>query len=302
MTGKIFENYGAFYNMVLSTTIMSNSPTKEYEKDAKKIIDFIGKAYKLNGEFIEYCTSLILNELSSLALTTDQEAVYSSRKYGDVYGEKDVLFDIKGDVLSKLQNIGEQKNPEINASWFDYSHYKTYQANVRFSKIKSASASGNIIATRQVGILKILGIGCKKDSVEAIRSFKNCAFWGNIPAMFYLAYTYDKIGDKKQSKIFYELADLCRKYLKAGYTVLPSDAKQKYSEEARTYYVYISTIKQDVVYAYNKPNIDLSFIEAITSSSLDYFARMNYINNYDRKEWKNVTNSSEKPSRELGFK
>ncbi len=288
--------------MVLSTTIMSNSPTQEYEKDAKKIIEFIGKAYKLDGELIKHCTSVILNDLSSLALTTDQEAVYSSRKYGDVYGEKDVLFDIKGDVLSKLQNIGKQSNPEINESWFDYSHYKTYQSNVRFSKIKSASACGNVIATRQVGILQMLGIGCEKNSADAIRRFKNCVFWGNIPAMFFLAYAYEKIGDNKQSKIFYELAEMSRKYLKAGYTVLPHEAKQKYSEEARTYYVYISTIKQDVVYAYNKPNIDLSFIEAISSDKLDYFARMNYINNYDRKEWKNVTNSSEKPSRELGFK
>ena len=73
-------------------------------------------------------------------------------------------------------------------------------------------------------------------------------------------------------------------------------------KEAQTYYVYISSIKQDVVYAYDKTAIDFSFVEAITSDSLDYFEKMEYINNYEKKEWKNVTNSSEKPPKKLGFK
>lgn len=37
------------------------------------------------------------------------------------------------------------------------------------------------------------------------------------------------------------------------------------------------------------------------SKSLDYFDRMNLINNFDKKEWKNITNSSNKPKEKLGF-
>lgn len=297
----IFKHYDAFYNMVFSTTMMSNTQTPELESDAKKIIDFIGHALRLDEDFIEHCKHTILDDLSALGLTADQQAVYRSRKFGDSYSDTDVLFDIKGDVLTRLQSLSNIQSAEINPSWFDYSHYKTYQADIRFSKIYTASASGNLLTTRQVGILLALGIGCKQDIKEAIHRFTQCVVWGDIPSMSYLAYAYKLAGNEHKSDVFYELADLSKKYLKSGYTILPDEAKGAYSQAAQTYYVYVSTIKQDIVYAENKSAIDFSFVEAITSGSLDYFEKMDYINNYEKKEWKNVTNSSEKPSERLGF-
>lgn len=302
MEKNIFENYDAFYNMVLCTTIMSNAQTEEYKKDAEKIIQFIGEAYKFQVDFINNCKTLILDKLITLGLITDQQAVYSSREFGDNYSDDDALFDIKGDVLSKLQDISRSKSAEINDSWFDYSHYKTYQANVRFSKINTTSSCGNLIATRQVGILKALGIGCVQNLQEAINRLSQCVFWGDIPSMHLLAHAYHLLGNEKKSLMFYELAVLSDKYLLAGSTVLPADAIDEYSEEARLYYIYISTIKQDIIYALNKKDIDFSFIEAITSDNLDYFQIMEYINNYESKEWKNVTNAIERPSVHLGFK
>ena len=302
MIADVFKNYSAFYNMVLSTTIMTNALSKEFKDDAKKIICFIGKSFKLSDDFISESTSFILDKLVALGLTTDQQAIYSSREYGEEYSEEDALFDIKGDVLSKLQSLQKIESADVNASWFDYSHYKTYNAAVRFTKINIAGATGNIIATRQIGILRALGIGCEVDLNEALKRFTQCAFWGDIPSMLYLAYSYSLNNDKENSSLYYELAELSSKYLLAGYTVLPEKIKSEYSEKARLYYVYISTIKQDVVFAYNRFNIDFSFIEAVTSDSLDYFQKMNYINNYEKKEWKNVTNSSEKPSKKIGFK
>ena len=185
----IFKNYIAFYNMVLSTTMMSNTQTPELKSDANKIIDFIGRALRLSEAFIDHSKRIILDDLSSLGLTADQQAVYRSRTFGDNYSDKDILFDIKGDVLTRLQNLSDMHNAEINPSWFDYSHYKTYQSNIRFSKIYTASASGNLLTTRQVGILLALGIGCDTDINEAIHRFTQCVFWGDIPSMFYLAYT-----------------------------------------------------------------------------------------------------------------
>ncbi len=298
---ETFKNYFVFYNMVLSATIMSNTASDEFDADAKRIIDFIGKAYKMDDDFISRCSQVILEELVSLGLTTDQQAVYSSREYGDKFTGKDVLFDIKGDVLSRLQKIGESERVDINKNWFDYSHYKTYDANVRFSKIYMASATGNLISTRQVGILKALGIGCEKDIDESAKRLTQCVFWGDIPSAYLLAYVYALSGDEKKSALYYEVAELVNKYLNSGYTVLPDEAKKTYSKDACTFYVYISSIKQDVVYAYNKASIDFSFIEAITSNKIDYFTRMSFINNYDMRDWKEVTNSSVKPSKRLGF-
>ncbi len=297
----IFKNYYTFYNMLLSTTMMSNFLTPAFEKDAKDIIDFIGKAYRKDEEFNSSCKELILEQLSTLGLTTDQQAVYNARSFDSKLTDTDVMFDIKGDVLTKLQDMMAVENSEINAGWFDYSHYKTYQANVRFAKIRATSATGHLLATRQVGILHALGIGCDVDLEEAVTRLTQCVFWGDITSSYYLAYVYSLMSETEKSKIFYELAELEEKYLRSGFTVLPNSAKSKYSEDACVYYAIISSIKQDVVYAYNKSYIDFSFIEAIRSESLDYFDRMKFINEYDRKLWKNVTNSSEKPSKTIGF-
>ena len=43
MIKDVFLNYEAFYDMVLSATIMSNAQTEEYRSDARKIIGFIAK-------------------------------------------------------------------------------------------------------------------------------------------------------------------------------------------------------------------------------------------------------------------
>ena len=301
MIKDIFKNYEAFYNMVLSTTIMSNTRTDEFVSDAKKIIDFIGKAYRFSDEFTAFCSSIILDELVKLSKTTDQQVVYSRRQFGDVYDDMDSLFDIKGDVLATIQNIGVSRDGNISEGWFDYKHYKTYQADIRFAKINITSASGNIIATRQVGLLLALGIGCEQDFDRAILRLTQCALWGDIAAMHYLAYVYELTGADKKAQLYYEVSELASKYLYSGCTVLSESDKKAYSEDARTYYAYISSIKQDVVQAHEKYNIDFSFIEAIMSSELDYYKRMNYINNYAKQEWKEITNSSLRPSKRIGF-
>ena len=306
MIKQVFQNYEAFYNMGLSSTIMSNSQTIEFAEDSRKIIRFIGKAYKLKSAFIEECVCVILGELTKLGRTIDQQAVYSDRAYGDEYTDVDSLFDIKGDVLSTLQKIGKNNAGKADfddayEGWFDYSHYKTYQANVRFNKIEMTSASGNLIATRQVGILKSLGIGCKKDYDRAIMRLTQCAYWGDIPSMRYLCYVYSLKGDEENSKLWEEIFNLCEEYLRSGITVIPDEDKNEYSETAISTFVYISSIFQDVVHSLGVKNIDFSFIEAITSPSLDYYQKMFHINNYRSQAWKEITNSSSRPKRTLGF-
>lgn len=302
-TEMIFKNYEAFYNMVLATTMMSNDHTPKMKADGQRIIEFIGNAYGLDKGLIDYCKTTILDDMSAVGLTKDMTAGYSLRHCGDECSNDEILLDIKADVIAELDGIGRQENREINSAWFDYSHYIVYQPEIRFEKINSASATGNLITTRQVGILRALGIGCEVDYASAERRLSQCALWGDIPSMRLLAYVYKLHGKEDKAKIFGEVAELSDKYLKAGVTVIPTKIKEQYSEDARTYYVYISTIKQDVIYAQGKFNIDFSFLEALASDSLDYYERMKYINKYSELEWKNVTNSSERPTvlKKLGF-
>lgn len=295
----IFLNYESFYNMLLSTTIMSNSKTPEYDSDMNVILDFVGKAYKLDEKIIEKCKQLILEDLSSLSLTNDQLAVYSARTYGDTYSDNDVLFDIKGDVLIKLESLSDTRNTDVNKGWFDYSHYKTYQPNVRAAKLDITSSSGNLLATRQMGILLSVGIGVEKNLDEAIIRLKQCTYWGDISAAYFLAYAYELSGDKKQSDLYYELATLEKKYLNKGITMIPENGEH-YSQTAIELYAIISSIKQDIVYAYNLQGIDFSFVEAITLPGLSKEKRMYFIDNYEKKEWKTLTNASAVHTR-VGF-
>ncbi|MBO5328211.1 MAG: cell division protein SepF [Clostridia bacterium] len=301
MYESIFENYDAFYNMVLSTTIMCNTPSETFYKDATKIIDFIGAAFGLDAKTVKICSKIILEDLAELGLTTDRLAVYSERRFGDNLTDIDVLGDIKCDVLAKLSEMHDKPDAGVNPGWFDYSHYKTYQAKVRFCKIESAGESGNIICARQAGILKLLGIGCSVNLDYAIKRFTQCSLWGDITSIRYLSYAYKLKKDDEKSKTYSEVVELCKKFLKSGTTVIPDNVKNDFSESAKTYFVYIASIVQDVVHAFDKKNIDYSFIEAITSEKLDYSDIMSYINNYKDLSWKNVTNAIERPRMSLGF-
>lgn len=305
---RIFDNYEPFYNMVLSTTLMSNSVSEEFTADGKKIIDFIGNAYSLDTDFIQSCYEIILYDLTRLGRTIDQKAVYADRLYGDEYTSEESVFDIKGDILSAIEKLGEmQKDSKtvniINAGWFDYSHYKTYQANVRYKKIEISASTGNITLTRQAGILKALGIGCKLDYERAILRLTQCAMWGDIPSMYYLGYVYSLKGDEDNAKFWRAVATISDEYLRTGITVLPDEAVNKITDEERVQYVYISSICQDIIHAYGVYDIDFAFVEAVTSPKLDYYEKMNCINNYRGYNWKDITNSSVRPKQmaKLGF-
>lgn len=297
----IFNNYETFYNMLVSTTIMSNTKTPECDADMEKIIEFIGKAYRLDDDLIAKCKDLILNKLSLLGLTTDQQAIYSARRYGEAYSDENVLFDIKGDVLNKIQNIcQETKNADINDGWYDYSHYKTYQPAVRASKIAITSGCGNILATRQMGILYALGLGVKRSLEDAIARLTQCMYWGDIPATYYLSFVYSLVGNDDEAKTYSEVATLLTKHLSMGVTIIPNEEYKTFSKKAIVIYSYISSIKQDIVYAYKHFDIDFSFIEALLLPDLSEEKRMYFINNYEKKEWKELTNNYHYRSK-IGF-
>ena len=79
----VFKDYEPFYNMVLSTALMTNCVTDEFDGDARKIINFIGDAYGLSAEKTDFFTDIILNRISSVKLLTDCEATYGQDCCGD---------------------------------------------------------------------------------------------------------------------------------------------------------------------------------------------------------------------------
>ena len=262
MIKDVFKNYEAFGTMVLSATIMSNAQTKDYRADAGRIIRFIAGAYGFTAEFTDECERLILDELSRLGKTTDRQVVYAARRPDGQYGD---------------------------------------MANIRFEKINAASAGGNVILVRQAGILHALGIGCEKNLDKAELRLMQCAIWGDIPSMRLVSAVYKAMGEDKKAEVYREVADISAKYLYAGCTVIPPFDKHEYSDKAREIYALVSSVRQDVVRAYDKYNVDFSFVEALRSPELDYYKRMEFINNYSGSGWKEVTNASVNPSAKVRF-
>ena len=299
---NVLKNYEAFYTMLSSTVIMSNTPSGTFIADCDKIIELIGDAYGLDNKLILDCKQLIYKSLAPISLLADKNAIFSGRRYGDELNDEDVLFDIKCDVISSFERMAKAKIPCINPDWFDYGHYFSYNSFVRFKELSQSAAAGNVILNRQVAILLALGIGCEVDLEESYNRLLRGALWGDIPSIKLLSRIAYLKGEKKNSKIYKETACLADKYLFAGHTIVPEKDKANYTQEALTYYVYISSILQDIVFANKIEDIDYSFTEAFLSKELDYYKRMYFINNYDKKEWKDITNSAENPSKKIGFR
>ena len=95
MYEKIIENNEAFEVMLICTTAMANNLTPAFSEDAKRVVEFIGKAYSLDDATTALCSSVILGELMSLSLTNDRLALYRGRSAGDPQTELDPLFDMK---------------------------------------------------------------------------------------------------------------------------------------------------------------------------------------------------------------
>ena len=301
MYEKIIQNNEAFDMMLICTTAMSNSLSPAFIEDAKKVIDFIGEAYSLEKPIIELCADVILGDLMALSLTADRLALYRSRSSDSIYSDLDALFDMKANVIAKLEKLPEE-TPTLNAAWFGYAHYMAYNPLIRYSILLQTAMTGEIWSAMTVGILTALGIGCKQSYSDAIERLKQCAFWGHSPALLLLAHAYSLNDELQKAADYTAVADLCRRYMALGKTELPEN------EPANTFvketFAVISSIYYDVVLGYKLPNINFSFIEAITSPKLSFREVMHFINNFNgaRANWRDVTNPSyDNTPKKLGF-
>lgn len=300
---ELFNNYDAFYHTLVSCTALSNDFSDAYKKDAQKIVDFICKTYHLADIVKEQFNIAIFDILRQVATSSDVAAVKKNEGESD-NSDEDTLLYIKSTVIEELTNISQKMNfgPYQDVDCFDYQYLKPYQQNMRFSKLNRMSSCGIVVATRQIAIMQILGIGCRCDLSSALNRLTFCAYWGDVFSAYVLAELYEMNGNAEKHELWLNIAKLCEKYLYTGCTVLTDDVKQEYGAEACEEYAIISSILQDVVYAHNLIKIDFSFVEAITSEGLDYYQRMRFVNQYDLKEWQEVTNTSEVPKRKIGFR
>lgn len=301
MVKIIHQNYQAFYNMLIAVTALGNNPSDQYDADAKKIINFIGKAYFLSDEVIEYCQRLILDELVTISVKEDINAFVNSHDYESEVEDIDSLLTMKCDAINVIESLSNVKNVNLNPDWFNYSHYKPYYPLIRYRQLCLAASTGNPIANKVSAIMLYLGIGVEKaDTESAIYRFKQCLMWGDVPSIYFLKYIYQSLG-KQEEEIYNGLIKLVP-YLEDGRTVLPKEASKDVSKDVLEMFAIISSIKQDIVINLERVYIDYSFAEVMISNQIDYYTKLGYINHYQEQAWKEATNSSNDPNKKVGFK
>lgn len=299
MIKKIQENYVAFYNMVLSTTLLSNAASEEFDNDAKKIIRFIGKAYELDESLIQYIEKVILDDLTAISTRSDMTAFINSHTYNSELDELDPLFAIKVDVLDAIESMRERRDINLSSSWFDYSHYKPYYPILRFEQLSAYAAIGHPLANKEVGILLFLGIGVKPNIEGAILRLKQCMFWGDLSVIPLLKEIAKESG-LENPRIYEELTTLIP-YMNEGRTIVPEELADQLLIESKQLFVLITSIKHDIVKESKDLYINLSFIEVMLYlKESDFKRKLDFINHYHNNEWKNVTNSSN--NEHIGFK
>ena len=304
MIELIHKNYSAFREMLLATTALSNRSSKKYDEDCKAIIDFIGKAYSLDKELVDYCKKIILDDLIAISTEQDITAFVNSRSYDTELEELDSLFSTKCDVIGVIQNFGEVRSPQLSAAWFDYSHINPYYPQIRYQQLSIAASTGNVVANKIVGILSVVGVGCentKEMILSGIYRLRQCAMWGDISSLYLIREVYNILDMKPQKKLYDELVSLIP-YMKEGRTIVPQRIAEKVSKEAIQTFAIMCSIKQDIILNMRKFYIDYSFVEVMLLSDIDYYDKLNFINKYDAQEWKEVTNSSFNPNKKIGFK
>ena len=290
--------------MVLLTTLLSNVTDEKFDEDAKKIVDVIGQAYELSEDIVIECKRLITEELVVIPRNKDRQKFIDKQGVSSGNNYLNSLLSIKCDVIYAIRELNSRIGASLDGDWFDYSHYHAYDPQLRYSQIRKAAVTGDLIVNKMIALMHYIGLGTKKDEPLAVTSFKQCMIWGDMFSVNMLKNIYRNKNQKKY-EVYKDLSTL-DKYLDNGVTVLPDEVANTIDPKAKEIYAYIASIKQDIILPLNRNRIDFSFVEVILLDSIPYRKKMNYINNYSNpnltNEWKDITNASAGKEAQIGFK
>lgn len=291
MSDKLFENYDCLYTTLYSATMLTNNcASADAVHDVREVVGFVASAYGVDDDVAAELVDATLQQTASMSLMSEFGALCNRNKSAN-QTETDMILFAKGEVLASLDGLCRNNSSKLNPDWFNYTYRRAYQAEMRFHAILETANFGIVTAVREAGIMRALGIGCEKSLGAAILRFRQCALWGDIPSMRFLAYAHKLNNDEKNAAVCADIVRLAEKYLLAGLTVIPKDEKSNYNATAAEWFAVISSVKQDVINAKGKTALDFSFAEAILTPELDFASRMRYVDEYDQMKWRTLTNS-----------
>ena len=202
------EHVKALHAMCLVATTQTTYNSPEGDADARCLMAFVGEAMGLSADTVALLSELILGPMMQIGLVTDYQAISSTEFLDEEDMELLELFEIKGQVLEEAY-LGENALLAADAASLrqirqlmkrEYFHHP-YEARLRFWQIETLSRRGSLAATRQLGLLFFLGIGCESDPAKAERALLTCVLWGAESAELLLRELYRKEGKPVEESV-----------------------------------------------------------------------------------------------------
>lgn len=175
-------NYTAFISMTTSTALLSARVSDCFVNDAKRIMSLLGKAYGLAETESERYIDSILGVMMCIASPKDYKTFQALRGGDNVLDCEDVLFDIKGSVLDGIM-ASRARGLYVSPAGNGEMQRVAYNARMSCIKLCDIAATGDVLCSRQVSIMRYLGIGCEKNVERAINGFIECAYWGDATSV-----------------------------------------------------------------------------------------------------------------------
>ena len=101
---EMLEHVEPFYEMILSTLILSNNSSLSWKRDSEKLIDFICESYNIEHLSEDY-KEMILNTINNLSLVNEYKGLRREHDFNDEYSEIEIAYNMKGQALLQLKKL-----------------------------------------------------------------------------------------------------------------------------------------------------------------------------------------------------
>lgn len=288
------NNIKALEMMIISTTLLGNDSSIEWEEDAVKVLKFIGKAFNLEKKELKELSEKII--LAATTISNSEDATITLIEGVSDQGLGEVEY-LKGKILLYLQSLFDRDQ----LHFMDYRYPNPYFPNLLFYNTSKTAKEGYILSVRELGLFYYLGIGVAPDANRAKKLLWNCVYWADEFSLYILkAIALEEKNEAEHQKLE-QLISLLELGLYDGTTEINDEAD--YSVTVQETYKLISSIFHDIILNddRNRHIINSSFIEVMKLSRLTYEQKMAYINEYNRGEWKNESNKITSSETNIGF-
>ena len=175
-----------------------------------------------------------------------------------------------------------------------------YNARMSCIKLCDIAATGDVLCSRQVSIMRYLGIGCEKNVERAINGFIECAYWGDATSVKLLHACLCE--QNMDVSIIRDYEAIASRYWYDTPLLAPRDALLRYSPESIALYRQAALICRNIVRGGGVHDIDRGFVEVLRDPGISNADKEEFINNYAAGIWRSASSVAKLDSnRTIGF-